>query len=312
MTKKKIAIIFSSLASLVILGGCTRTVDETHTQGGYNTSVFAKNYLTGVNECSSASISKTTILDGTTNVFFGQKDTPTRHDVQDKTSHGGRYSTIFDYNGTALNDDIKGIEVKTYAGQDLSKYIGQDFGITKCLQTYDSSFSYGVFSRLYNGQTKCFGTGANGRVQIDKHGFTKKFPKTAVSGDYFLVSLRGATDIPYAPGEGTSVAIVSHETTVDLKLTLYKGNVGESFVMKNVVLLADGGGAGELVSYVGFKFSDFGYDFKGTDGFGISFELIDDSFPTFLPIENPDASIESANHFAVMLYETMFPDSSWN
>lgn len=317
MTKNRIGLLALSLVSLTALASCTRTVSEIHDAGQYSTASFEKNYLLGVHEYPSATTKGSIILDGTTNAFFGQNDSPNIHDVQVKTNHDGRYASIFDYNGVELEDDKIGlnVEVKDYPDQDRSSYIGKDFGLTKCLEAYDSSFKYGVMSRLYNGQTKCFGTGTAGRVQIDKRGFEKKFPKTAVSGDYCLFSIRGATDYYIVRSDGSNQAPESHDMTIDLTLKVFKGDESQEFVMKNVAVMADGDGAGENVSYVGFKFSDFGYDFSGTTGYGLSFEYKSDSKYGFVASEGSDNAFEKKDdtvfHYSLMLYETMFPDSTW-
>lgn len=318
MTKKRIGLMALSLISLVALASCTRTVSEVHNAGQYSTASFEENYLLDVHEYPSAVSKGTTILDGATNVFFGQNDSPAIHDVQVKTNHDGRYASIFSYNGVELDDDKVGIgvEIKDYPDQDRSSFIGKDFGLTKCLEVYDSSFKYGVMSRLYNGQTKCFGTGTVGRVQIDELGFEKKFPKTAASGDYCLFSLRGATDYYLVREDGSISSPESHNMTIDLKLKVFKGEESQEFLMQNVVVMADGGGAGENVSYVGFKFSDFDYDFAGTTGYGLSFEYKSDDKYGFVAAEGSDNTFEKKDdkefHYAIMLYETMFPDSTWH
>jgi hypothetical protein len=178
-------------------------------------------------------------------------------------------------------------------------YIGKTFGRSKCLATIDPTFKTGIFSKLYNGQTYCMAISNAALVQADSEGFSTQMPKRLTTGDWFLMSFRGGSTY----GE-------ARITTLDLSLRFYKknGDVFDYYTVKakNVYQCTDDGGEG--VTFFGFQFSDIGFDDRiGLSGWGVSFSNVSDpGYP-----ESYLASEEANAHFGVLIYEVMFPNSSW-
>lgn len=179
------------------------------------------------------------------------------------------------------------------------KFIGSTFGRTKCLAVADPSFREGIFSKLYNGQTYCMAISNAALVQADSKGFATKMPKSLASGDYFLMSFRG----------GSSYG-KPRVTNLDLSLRFYvsSGSQYDYYTVKanNVYQCTDDGGEG--VTFFAFSFSDIGLSKpEGILGWGVSFDNVSD--PNYS--ESYLAEEEASHHFGLLIYETMFPDSSW-
>jgi hypothetical protein len=308
MMTKRIGKAASALICALSLTACAG-LGPTYSVGEFDSTDFVENYYAGYDDYEGEAISEAYRAelqkdpDSEDPFYFGGSDLANSGGatdvVQNASLKDGRYASMFQYGTDTLSDDTGFIAT---GSDDIDEEaLGTDFGYTKCLSTLDSSFkSVGALSKLYNGQTRCYSTGSKGRVQIDQAGFRTKLPKKMTFGQCFLISCRGATD--YEPS--TQVDVI-----VDILVTFYKES--ESYVVKmsNVTLACDGAGAGEQVSYIGFSLKDdAGFDPVGIDGYGISFTL--KSTPHG-GIVSADASAEAETHFAVMLYEVMFPNSLW-
>lgn len=212
------------------------------------------------------------------------------------------YTDMITYNGTLLNTSYVGGWFLTAEGQDLSPYIGHDFGKTKCLSTVDEAFSLGYLSKLYNGQMYCYGTHSLAFVSIDEDGFSTKLPKTLVESDYFLVSFRGGSNDDSNGGD-TTPRLVQLDLLVDF---YYEDGTSVSFRLKDTYVNTDNGG--EAVSFTGFRLD--GIRQKGLIGYGLSFENYRDPLSEKESI-SARASDDSDYHFGLLLYEVMFVDSTW-
>ena len=182
-----------------------------------------------------------------------------------------------------------------------SEYIGTSFGRTKCLAITDSAFrNTGVLGKLYNGQLFCDGDHVRALIQLGQEGYTTVFPKTLSTGDYFLMSCRGGSSFGKA-----------RTTAMDIQLNFFKvGKSGYDFYtvnLSNALLRTDSGG--EADTFIGFRFSDIGIDPSGIKGMGLTFSNVKDG--TYQSEENFSSSGALKNYFALLVYEVMFPDSSW-
>lgn len=212
------------------------------------------------------------------------------------------YDDMLAYGGTSLSTTLAGSWILTAEGQDLSPYIGHDFGKTKCLSTVDEAFSLGYLSKLYNGQMYCYGTHSLAFVSIDEDGFSTKLPKTLVESDYFLVAFRGGSNDDSNGGD-TTPRLVQLDLLVDF---YYEDGTSASFRLKDTYVNTDNGG--EAVSFTGFKLD--GIRQKGLIGYGLSFENYRDPLSEKESI-SARASDDSDYHFGLLLYEVMFVDSTW-
>ncbi|MCF0117569.1 MAG: hypothetical protein HUJ61_05940 [Bacilli bacterium] len=193
------------------------------------------------------------------------------------------------------------------------KDAGVGFGPTHNLSSIDDSFKEGIMSKLYDGRVRCDGrTYARTRVQIDKTGYSTKFPKTMMSGKYFGVALRGQTSYQ---GNG-------FEAKVELKISLYQkvsgGYKSINFNLNNVNILSNSHGD---TTFVYFYFDRvLGENYKtfltGVEGMSMTFKLLSEN----ISVEEKnqygvvtDDHTDLVNpHYSLMLYEVMLPSSTWN
>jgi len=221
-----------------------------------------------------------------------------------RKSASSLYPEIFTYtasDGTKTTLDTAKDWTIGQEGND-SEYVGTAFGRTKCLAMADSAFkSAGVLSKLYNGQMFCDGYHVKALVQLDPNGYSTLFPKTLATGDYFLMSCRG--------GSSSGVA---RQTLMDIELRFFKqGTSGYDFYtinLKDVLLRTDSGGEGD--SFVAIRFSDIGItDPSGIKGMSVAYSNVNDG--SYTVEENFDASGTKKNYFGLLIYEVMFPNSTW-
>ncbi|MCH3909357.1 MAG: hypothetical protein LKF58_02135 [Bacilli bacterium] len=229
----------------------------------------------------------------------------------DDSSYGGidrkgaksLFPSIFNYTdpttGESSTLETASIKDWTPANEgDDSSFIGKSFGRTKCLGRTDPAFKYGVTSKLYNGQMYCRGYHNAALFQVGSDGFSTIFPKTLETGDYFLMSFRGGS----TAGDGRN-------TYVDLNLRfIYEADGGYEYVSikaNDVHETTDVSGESDI--FFAFSFSSIGIDPVGIKGFEMYFSGVYDPSHD----ESTTPTIEADNYFALMVYEVMFPDSTW-
>jgi hypothetical protein len=298
MNKKIIPILL--LAGL--LASCGSKTSELYPSGAFLGDLL-DDFLTGYHQITASSIASTKIFDSASSLYF---DGFHENDLVDKSNvvlHEGpkaMYPEIFLYgNGTVTLDATPEHDwSQDLEGQSDASYVGTAFGRTKCLVKCDSSFNNGLLSKLYNGQVYCLGLHAKALVQLKEEGLDASLPKKLVSGDYFLMSFRGGSLF----GE-------ARITKIDLTIKFYKGSESYVLTFNDLAEWTDNGGDGD--SFFGFKFSDIGIDPAGITGFGISYDNLQDDDLTSATLteeqkENPNA------YWGMLVYEVMFPDSTWN
>lgn len=195
--------------------------------------------------------------------------------------------------------------------------LDKEWGRHNNLTTIDNSFAYGYLSKLYDGRVRCEGKYQLSRVQIDKNGYGTFFPKMLANYKYFAFSLRGATDY-----ENTmkNPSPLSGKVIIDVQINFFRHITNSNqynvvkFNMKDVEIPCDNGGDTNLVTlYLADDFIDDGvlkrsyrYDLTDVVAMNMSYTL-----KTTREDLSDDASVEKDHHFAVMLYEVMFPRSNW-
>ena len=196
--------------------------------------------------------------------------------------------------------------------------LNQEFGRNNNLTKIDESFAYGYLSKLYDGRVRCEGKFQLSRVQLDKHGYATYFPKKLVNYKYFAFSLRGATDYENSSASPSPLRGIVY---VDININLYKHitNSNEynvvNFALKDVPIPCDNGGDTNLVTiYLANDYNNNGtierayYEPRLDDAVAMSMDF---ELKTTREDLSDDASIEKDHHFAVMLYEVLFPKSTW-
>lgn len=215
-----------------------------------------------------------------------------------------------------FGDPITGLkEGDQYFGDTLlewnSDYPHENYGIgygpTKNLTSIDDSFAYGYLSKLYDGRVRCDGFYTHSRVQLDQSGYATYFPKALNTYKYFAFSARGGTGKKY-----------ENTLDIDIKVNYHisffvrnheEGNYEKyTFNMSNIALKTNAGGR-TLLNL--FYFEDvlgegWSTALKNTVAMSFTYELASS------PYDDLSADRKDDNaHFALMLYEVMFPDSTW-
>jgi hypothetical protein len=324
---KKIKVSLLALIGLSLLS-CTKT-SELYPTGQYESGLFENNFYTGRHDFASKISTESLTKTITSDQYFNGDNAGDLGTYSNNVTFDGNtisrkglktmYPEVLNYTAndttTALTTDPAHDWRYVYVGRD-SDYVGHSFGRTKCLATSDGAFKNGFLSKLYDGQLYCNGDHMRALVQFDSNGYDAFFPKTMASGDYFLMSLRGGSNYLENMTVTNSIAtgdVVRRLTMFDATFKFYvasdSGYTYTSVLAKDVVVRTDSGGEG--VTWFGFKFSAIGIaSTAGIVGFSFSYTNFRD--PAIdISKESPDRSKTSTFYWGAMVYEVMFPDSSW-
>lgn len=306
------------------LAGCHRPVNELYEANAFNTGRFMNNYYTSWNGVDKIDIKEENIKTFNVTPYVEDRDRATDE------IEGLKEGDQLDKNGELLswkNDD-----------PDYNKEDG--YGPYNSLINYDSEFAYGYLSKLYDGRVRCDGYQALSRVQLDKVGYATYFPKALSTYKYFGFAVRGGTDcsksfyeteqdpsdpqklvqVPYFPELDYDISFIRH----DLNTGVYSKFV---FHISDLVTQTNNGGK---TSFIFFYFEDILREEYGDawntvlqDTIAMSFtfklknyyqEKYEHRNPTSYKylVDDKNDTTESTAHFALMLYEVMFPGATWH
>lgn len=170
----------------------------------------------------------------------------------------------------------------------------------------DSSFSYGYLSKLYDGRLSCGGYYQRSRVQINKTGYATFFPKQLMQLPTsfekhlptFEVALRGGT---------TLKTPLQSRVNVNYEISFYIRNANDNtykqiiYKINNVETITDSGGLSDLLTF------PLTNEVLNSVAMSMTFSINDDSITSL----TDDMSDKEKDHFSIMLYEVMIPDSVW-
>ena len=173
-----------------------------------------------------------------------------------------------------------------------------DFGNENKLTANDNSFAYGYLSKLYDGRISCGGLYQKSRVQLDKTGYATFFPKQLKSASTFYMALRGGTtcEVPLRAN-----LLVDYEVTFYIHITNSDAYDKVVYKLNNVQTITDFGGDTRLYSFALTE------NIKDAVAMSITYNLKDTSHPEI----TDDYKDEEKEHFAIMLYEILLPNSTW-
>lgn len=288
-----------------LLCSCDKT-NELYGNKPYDTGTFDGNYYLEQNNVDNIKIGNVIEKDASSvtyisNPSFGEKLTgiiPSDQQIVTKDDNGEEITTNLEWNNDVPHDDY-----------------GVGYGPTKNLISIDNSFAYGFLSRLYDGRVRCDGYYAESRVQINKTGYGTFFPKVLQNATYFGIALRGQTS---CEGFDNSIA------DVDVNIKFYKHNTLKEehdvidIKCSNVLIPTNTHGATSFMLFyfidvLGLNYLDY---INGVVAMSMSFKLNEikgndaDKLTYGNPVDDKDNITNP--HFALMLYEVMIPDSSWN
>lgn len=176
----------------------------------------------------------------------------------------------------------------------------------------EPKFAYGYLSKLYDGRLRCDGLTTRSRVQLSKTGYGTFFPKEYRGSESFAFALRGATTINY-PSDSERIRNIK----VDVTFKFYVRREGTSIydrvdmVFNDLTISSDDYGNTTLVEV---PIENNMYQLMyGADAMSFEFELKDLSQYAGYDVTDKyqDDPQKEKEHFAIMLYEVLFPGSKW-
>lgn len=288
MRRKIIALI----ALVPLLASCNKT-NELYGGYAYNSPDFMENYFVehhGVNELKVAEAKSANL-----SANFG-------------------YVSSNSLKGVRSEDNPENYTWMEYDEANYNKEYGRNHNLTKT----DESFAYGYLSKLYDGRVRCEGKFQLSRVQLDRNGYSTFFPKKLYDYKFFAFSLRGATDYE---NTRSNPSPLSGKVYVDIHITFYQHITNSdqyntlTFNLADVEIPCDNGGDTNLVTiYLANDYQTesgqveryYQYLLQDTVAMTFTYEL-----KTTRADLTDDIKVENDHHFAVMLYEVMFPNSVW-
>lgn len=286
--------IFKSLAILAVLtsvSSCGLDLNELYEADGYNSPVFNENYyriypdsINPDNANNSIQSEKTVLLD----------------ENQIATTYQEATNKMFDL-------DMPNLDYSTDSKDE--KYIGVGYGPTKKMNSIDDIFKYGYISKLFDGQMFCNAKYELVRVQLDERGFGVMFDKEIVTYDYFAINFKVVVNDP-----NDQIPLhTPHLSSIKLNVHFYVKDNGKynkistSHVIENMLTngieMNSNMPSGPYVFYaLNLKMMPE-LDLTRCCGFSVDYELINDEI--FNQYPQQDLS------YAVLLYEVLFPNSTW-
>lgn len=274
---------------LPFLAGCSKT-SELYGGYAYNSSNFMENYYTETNGIRE-------LKKNSEKIFKPKKDID--YFSTDSLEHVREY------------DNEKNCP---WVSDNRSEEYGRNYNLSKSY----GSFAYGYLSKLYDGRVRCEQKYQLSRVQLDKNGYAAYFPKQLVDYSYFGLSFRGASD--YQNSGGAKSPLVSG-VTIDLHVSFYKSiaNSDEYNVMtfdfEDVEMPCDNKGDTNLFVFylteeqkIGDKsYLYYKYHLEDTIAMSLTYELK----TTRSDLSDDSKDLTKEHHFSMMLYEVLFPNSTW-
>lgn len=298
--KKQSLLVFALLP--VLLASCSKT-NELYKDHAYDTGTLMGNYYLEHNNVDKLTIqSSSEKVVAPENIYisnpgFGKALDGVAKEDQTYTDKDGK-ETFLEWNIDTPIDDF-----------------GKGFGPTMNLSSIDKAFMPGFLSRLYDGRIRCDGYYANSRVQLNKTGFSTFFPKEMITGKYLAISVRGQSDA----GGGFEFA----NSNVSFDLTLYRHIANsqafeaQKIKINNVLVpMNTHGNTSLLVVYFADIFGpQWNKYIEGTIAMTLTFTLNDiigceaDKAKYGMPVD--DKNDKNNPHYSMMIYEIMFPKSTW-
>ena len=235
----------------------------------------------------------------------------------DESFEHGRYnSSNFDNNYYTEWNGVDKVEIdKTttilnpfYVKEVAGNFGEYDFEVKNLIKEEDR-FSYGYLSKLYDGRLTCDGYYTLSRVQLNKTGYGTFFPREYHGSESFGFALRGGTTIPDNMAKPKHVKI---NATFSFYIRKENTSVYDrvNIVFENLDILTDRGGD---TTYVLMPFTDtIVSSLYGADAMSFNYELVSGQYSGFdITDDYTSDPNKEKEHFCVMLYEVLLPQSTW-
>lgn len=310
MNKKLIftLVTFSSM----VLSSCGLELNEVYYGNAYNSPVFEENFyrvwderIDPNNSNNKIASEKTIALDETQDLVFTSfyqgferdEDFDPNNidpDIMTNPEHNSNLKKVDKNIGKyRYMKDVYGVSEE----MNNQTFIGDDYKLTKA----DDSFKNGYLSKLYDGWMFCGGRFQLSRVQIDEGGFGTIFDKQSddLEDSYFAMNFKASND--YTQEDNPASA---HLSDINIKVSFYCRNddkydkVTYTYNLYNLSTNYSDIRLYDTYTFFGFKIDSS--VIKNLQGYSIEFDVIRDSH-----------SQEKGLDYSLMLYEVMFPNSTW-
>ena len=188
----------------------------------------------------------------------------------------------------------------------------EEYGLDYKMNNLDDSFNYGYQSKLFDGRVICGGLYQLSRIQTMDKGFSIRFAKESDELHYFAMQFKTTTDNTkqtYILNEdtiATSDSQLFHNSTIDLKITLYVRDnnriVGHPYV-STIEYINNETNHGS--SYTFFAFSLENEELSRLIGVSVEYEYSD-------PLIDWNKTKGVDIDYALFLYEMFLPYTYWH
>lgn len=288
--------LFIILTSCVFLSSCGLASKDLFKGNIYNSPVFAENYYD----------------------FWDNQLTPFKESKGELLESKNLFRSYQEFLSTGLDEQAAVWSYfwlpKYYEGEGNYSYYRKMNGV-------DSSFNYHYLSKLYDGQMFCGGDFQLSRVQINENGFGQYFDKEGNSPKYFAMNYKASIDYTNTtllkrihavdPTVIGTDGDYFHLSDLEMTVSIYTKN-SEGINKYDYVNTLDNVKTNHYESYTGIEYEFFGFSLENLPnksrvvGYSISFNYDD-------PACNVAKNILGENlDYSLMVYEVMFPFSSWN
>lgn len=312
--------------ALVMVSGltaCGYSLNELYNGDSFNSVNFADNYYSVWNDEINYKEAK--------NKITSTHDVITLDESQDSvfTSYTSNNFRLLENNYENYVFNIDGGSNPTTEG----KYL---YGPSNALSDIDASFKYGFISRLFDGEIYCDGNYERVRVQYDEDGFGRTFTKELYSYDYFAINFKTSVEFRRvtADGETITINIPAHKCNINLLINFYLKN-DTGFTRVPVTYTLNNIPCNPLETHDASSYVFFGFDLHGDSlpdlsrcaGLSMEYTLLADATLNN-PDYNPEEPVSTTNQpgfndmngtyennplrHAILLYEVLFPNSTWH
>ena len=202
------------------------------------------------------------------------------------------------------------------------------------LNNLDSSFNYGVQSKLFDGIMFCRKRYQRVRVQARHGGFSVRFSKESDEMSYFAMHFKATTnnqidcydeDGNYAHTQKQKDDL-QHNSEFDLTVSIYfkndSNNIVKCDVTKHMVFDNNTTNDGSEPNYRFFAFkckemkvseeSQEKYTLSRVVGFSVNIDNIQDSLITYNNVNHPEIDLVTNRDYALFIYEVFMPYTYWH
>ncbi len=206
-----------------------------------------------------------------------------------------------------VKNDLSGLRKEDSEGYTYEGLNSTQFGYAHALNTIDPVFLNGYLSKLYDGRVWCEGYYAKSRVQLDEDGFSTIFMKELIDFNLFALCARGGTDCERSFTQMPTINFTLTLYNYDYNLNQYNAYV---FNSGDFQLVTNAGGDTQLISFYFDEILSPSQlaNLTRIKGMELTYQLVSSEYEDL----TSDMNNQNKAHFALMLYEVLIPDSTWN